>query len=102
MPPTTSVDAARRNPVGTHVKVGPGLVKGTLAGGRRIGAEALQIFTGNPRGWALANGDPAVDAAFRALWTSSKPMIFVSHDRPLEADAVGAAWIQAAEASARR
>ena len=66
MPPTTSSDAARRNPVGTHVKVGPGLVKGTLAGARRIGAEALQIFTGNPRGWALAKGDPTVDAAFRS------------------------------------
>jgi deoxyribonuclease-4 len=63
--PTPSSAAARRNPVGTHVKVGPGLVKGTLAGARKIGAEALQIFTGNPRGWALAGGDPVVDAAFR-------------------------------------
>lgn len=77
MPPTTSVDAARRNPVGTHVKVGPGLVKGTLAGGRRIGAEALQIFTGNPRGWALANGDPAVDAAFRAGCEESGIRVFI-------------------------
>ena len=66
MPPVPSSVAARRNPIGTHVKVGPGLVKGTLAGARRIGAEALQIFSGNPRGWALAAGDPGVDAAFRA------------------------------------
>ena len=40
MPPTPSSVAAvqiqGRNPVGTHVKVGAGLVKGTLAGGRRI------------------------------------------------------------------
>ena len=77
MPPTPSVDAARRNPVGTHVKVGAGLVKGTLAGGRRIGAEALQIFTGNPRGWALATGDPAVDAAFRAGCEESGIRVFV-------------------------
>ena len=77
MPPATPSAAARRNPVGTHVKVGPGLVKGTLAGARRIGAEALQIFTGNPRGWALADGDPAVDAAFRAGCESDRIRVFV-------------------------
>jgi deoxyribonuclease-4 len=54
-----------RNPVGTHVKVGPGLVKGTLRGARELGLEALQVFTGNPRGWALSDGRPAEDAAFR-------------------------------------
>jgi deoxyribonuclease-4 len=56
---------ALRNPVGTHVKVGPGLVRGTLKGARELGLEALQVFTGNPRGWALSNGRPAEDAAFR-------------------------------------
>ncbi len=54
-----------RNPVGTHVKVGPGLARGTLKGARELGLEALQVFTGNPRGWALSEGDPAEDAAFR-------------------------------------
>jgi len=54
-----------RNPVGTHVKVGPGLVKGTLRRARELGLEALQVFTGNPRGWALSDGSPDVDAAFR-------------------------------------
>jgi deoxyribonuclease-4 len=77
MPPALPSAVARRNPVGTHVKVGPGLVKGTLAGGRRIGAEALQIFTGNPRGWALADGDPAVDAAFRAGCEADGIRVFV-------------------------
>lgn len=56
---------ALRNPVGTHVKVGPGLVKGTLKGARELGLEALQVFTGNPRGWALSDGRPVEDAAFR-------------------------------------
>jgi len=56
---------ALRNPVGTHVKVGPGLVKGTLKGARELGLEAVQVFTGNPRGWALSEGRPAEDAAFR-------------------------------------
>lgn len=58
--------AALRNPVGTHVKVGPGLVRGTLRGAQEIGAEAVQIFAGNPRGWALSAGRPNEDAAFRA------------------------------------
>lgn len=31
-----------------------------------MGAEAIQIFVGNPRGWATPPGDPAVDTAFRA------------------------------------
>jgi deoxyribonuclease-4 len=57
--------SAPRNPVGTHVKVGPGLVKGTLKGARDLGLEVVQVFTGNPRGWALSAGKPAEDAAFR-------------------------------------
>jgi deoxyribonuclease-4 len=55
-----------RNQVGTHVKVGGGLVKGALATADAIGAEVVQVFVGNPRGWASSPGDPAVDAAFRA------------------------------------
>ena len=77
MPPFLSDAAAHRNPVGTHVKVGPGLVKGTLAGARRIGAEALQVFVGNPRGWALSNGDPSVDTAFRAGCAEDGIRVFV-------------------------
>ncbi len=54
-----------RNPVGTHVLVGAGLVKGALASAEELGCEALQVFVGNPRGWALSAGKPAEDAAFR-------------------------------------
>jgi len=57
--------AARRNPIGTHVPVGKGLVAGALATARDLDCEALQIFAGNPRGWALSVGKPADDAAFR-------------------------------------
>jgi deoxyribonuclease IV len=55
-----------RNPVGSHVFVGTGLVSGALRTAAAIGAEALQVFVGNPRGWAPSAGDPAVDEAFRA------------------------------------
>lgn len=54
-----------RNPVGTHVQVGPGLVTGALASADELGCETVQVFVGNPRGWALSPGDPAVDATFR-------------------------------------
>jgi deoxyribonuclease-4 len=54
-----------RNPLGSHVRVGKGLVDGALATARSIGAETLQVFAGNPRGWAHSAGKPAVDAAFR-------------------------------------
>jgi deoxyribonuclease-4 len=54
-----------RNPVGTHVLVGTGLVSGALAQAEELGCEAIQVFVGNPRGWAHAAGEPAVDAAFR-------------------------------------
>ncbi len=54
-----------RNPVGTHLPVGRGLVRGALATAVARGHEALQVFVGNPRGWALSAGDPREDVAFR-------------------------------------
>ena len=51
--------------VGTHLST-----RGRLAlvpeRAAAMGAEAIQIFVGNPRGWATPSGDPAADAAFRA------------------------------------
>ena len=55
-----------RNPIGTHVLVGSGLVRGALASAERLGCDVVQVFTGNPRGWALSAGDPEEDRAFRA------------------------------------
>lgn len=52
-------------PVGTHVLVGRNLVAGALRDADELGCEAIQVFVGNPRGWALSPGDPVVDAAFR-------------------------------------
>lgn len=51
--------------VGTHVPVSGGLGKG-LAYAREIGAGAVQVFVGNPRGWATSAGDVAADERFRA------------------------------------
>ena len=55
-----------RNPIGSHVPVGKGLKAGALATADALGCETLQIFVGNPRGWALSAGKPAEDKAFRA------------------------------------
>ena len=51
--------------MGVHVPVAGGLAKGGLAYARDTGAEAVQVFVSNPRGWAAPDGDPAQDAAFR-------------------------------------
>ena len=45
-----------RNPIGTHVLVGKGLVAGALADADALGCETFQVFVGNPRGWALSPG----------------------------------------------
>ncbi|WP_110205118.1 deoxyribonuclease IV [Nocardioides daejeonensis] len=56
---------AHRNPIGTHLPVGKGLASGALTDALAMGCETLQVFVGNPRGWALSPGKPDQDAAFR-------------------------------------
>ena len=75
--PSTPPYAGLRNPVGTHVKVGKGLVKGALVHADEIGAETVQLFVGNPRGWALSAGDPGVDRAFRSACEASGRRVFI-------------------------
>lgn len=65
------------SPVGAHVKVGSGLVSGALAYAADIGAEVVQVFVSNPRGWAPAAGDPSKDAAFRLLCEQRRTPVFV-------------------------
>jgi deoxyribonuclease-4 len=55
-----------RNPVGAHVPVAGGLATGGLKYAAEIGAEAIQVFVSNPRGWALPEGRPAEDEKLRA------------------------------------
>ncbi|WP_026314246.1 deoxyribonuclease IV [Actinomadura flavalba] len=53
------------SPVGGHVPVAGGLATGGLKYAAEIGAETIQVFTSNPRGWALPEGKPAEDARLR-------------------------------------
>ncbi|MGY1845570.1 deoxyribonuclease IV [Modestobacter sp. SYSU DS0875] len=53
-------------PIGAHIQIKGGLAKGGLAYTDAVGARAVQVFVGNPRGWKPSAGDPAQDAAFTA------------------------------------
>jgi deoxyribonuclease IV len=75
--PAQPAETRLRNPVGTHVRVGTGLVRGALAQADAIGAETIQVFVGNPRGWAASPGDPVVDAAFRDACAAAGRRVFV-------------------------
>lgn len=54
-------------PIGAHVPTGRGLAAHAFPYLCEIGAETLQVFVGNPRGWRAAAGDPEQDERFRAL-----------------------------------
>lgn len=69
--------AAARNPVGTHVTVGSGLVSGALARADELGCETIQVFVGNPRGWALTPGKPEQDRAFREATAERGMRVFI-------------------------
>jgi deoxyribonuclease IV len=70
-------DPSLRNPIGTHVLVGKGLVDGAVANADLVGCETFQIFVGNPRGWALSPGRPAEDARFRELMAERGTRVFI-------------------------
>ncbi|MFC5754018.1 deoxyribonuclease IV [Actinomadura rugatobispora] len=55
-----------KSPIGGHVPVAGGLATGGLKYAAEIGAETIQVFVSNPRGWALPEGKPAEDAKLRA------------------------------------
>jgi deoxyribonuclease IV len=65
------------SPVGAHVFVGGGLCSVGLPYADRIGAEAVQVFVSNPRGWASSPGDPATDESFREHCDTRRMPVFV-------------------------
>jgi deoxyribonuclease IV len=64
-PPRPAPARRKVSPVGGHVRVSGGLAKGGLGYADAIGAEAVQVFVTNPRGWALTTGNAQQDVAFR-------------------------------------
>ena len=65
------------SPVGVHVPVAGGLSNGGLAYAREVGAEAIQVFLSNPRGWSRSPGDPRQDEEFRVRCAAAKIPTFV-------------------------
>ncbi|MGW0733331.1 deoxyribonuclease IV [Streptomyces sp. NPDC002851] len=61
-----NVSSRSRNPIGGHVPVAGGLATKGLRYAREMGAETVQVFVANPRGWATPVGNPEQDEAFRA------------------------------------
>ncbi|HTU75094.1 MAG TPA: deoxyribonuclease IV [Trebonia sp.] len=51
--------------IGSHATVTGGLATGGLGYAAQAGAEVIQVFVSNPRGWAESAGDPAQDARLR-------------------------------------
>ncbi|MDQ1487067.1 MAG: deoxyribonuclease [Actinomycetota bacterium] len=65
------------SPIGVHVPVAGGLASGGFAYARDVGAEAVQVFLSNPRGWARTSGDPRQDDEFRTGCATAKMPTFV-------------------------
>jgi len=51
--------------IGAHVPTTGGMAKRSIAYAQAIGAEAIQVFASNPRGWAMPEPSPDADHAFR-------------------------------------
>ncbi|NLU74544.1 deoxyribonuclease IV [Streptomyces sp. HNM0575] len=70
-------DKRNRNPIGGHVPVAGGLAATGISYAEDIGAEAVQVFVANPRGWATTSGSPRQDEEFRAACGARELPVFV-------------------------
>ena len=52
--------------IGAHTPTSGGMAKRSLGYAETIQAEAIQVFTSNPRGWASPEPNPAADEEFRS------------------------------------
>ncbi len=69
--------ARKPNPIGAHLPSAGGLARIALPYAERVGAQAVQVFLGNPRGWAVAAGDHAQDEAFADACATARMPVFV-------------------------
>jgi deoxyribonuclease IV len=51
--------------IGSHATISGGLASGGLKYADEVGAEVIQVFVSNPRGWAVTPHDPEQDARLR-------------------------------------
>jgi deoxyribonuclease-4 len=67
----------RPSPVGVHAFTAGGLAKGAFGYARDLGAEAVQVFVSNPRGWAVPAERPDDDSAFAAACAEAGLPVFI-------------------------
>jgi deoxyribonuclease-4 len=95
--------------IGSHATVAGGLATGALGYAAEVGAEVVQVFVSNSRGWAAGPGDPAQDARLRRsglpVFIHATYMINLGSGNPAvadkSADAVAHALRRGAEIGAR-
>ena len=95
--------------IGSHATVTGGLATGALGYAAAVGAEVIQVFVSNPRGWAAGPGDPRQDALLResglAVFIHATYMINLGSGNPevaaRSADALWHALRRGAEIGAR-
>lgn len=69
--------ARKFSPVGAHLSSAGSICGRALPQARTIGAQAVQVFVSNPRGWATGEPDPAGDEAFRQQCAAARLPVFV-------------------------
>ena len=52
--------------LGAHTPTSGGMAKRSIAYAELTGAEVIQVFASNPRGWAMPDANPAADEEFRS------------------------------------
>lgn len=67
----------RPSPIGAHAPAAGGLARGALRYAGQVGAEVVQVFVSNPRGWAPSAGDPRDDHVFREGCAAGRIPAFV-------------------------
>jgi deoxyribonuclease-4 len=95
--------------IGSHATVTGGLATGGLSYAQAVGAEVIQVFVSNPRGWAAGPGDQGQDALLRdsgiPVFIHATYMINLGSGNQevaaRSADAVGHALRRGAEIGAR-
>jgi deoxyribonuclease-4 len=95
--------------IGSHATTSGGLATGALSYAAAVGAEVVQVFVSNPRGWAAGPGDPAQDALLRTagipVFVHATYMINLGSGSPevasRSADALAHALRRGAEIGAR-
>ena len=95
--------------IGSHATVTGGIATGALGYASAVGAEVIQVFVSNPRGWAAGPGDAAEDARLREspipVYVHATYMINLGSGNPevaeKSADAVAHALRRGADIGAR-